>query len=719
MTELLLKYFRTKQKEVQSEKTYDTQCPFCSMQCKMQLIEQTVVTRKKYIAVGKENPTTKGRLCMKGMNAHQHALHQERITHPLLKKNGEFVRVSWEEALQFIKEQVVSIQQEDGHDAVGVYGSASITNEEAYLLGKFARVALKTRHIDYNGRLCMSAAATAANQTFGMDRGFTNALSEVPHARVIMLAGSNIAECQPTIMPYFEEAKENGAYIIVIDPRETATARIADLHLKVKPGTDAALANGMLKIIIEEGLIDESFIKQRTSGFEEIERYVTTLSLEEISGRTGVPIEQIRKAAVKFAREETGMLFTARGVEQQTDGTAAVSNLLNILISVGKIGKFACGYGAITGQGNGQGAREHGQKADQLPGYRSIENEEDRTYIADVWGISAEELPRKGVSAYEMIKKVHEGEITGLFLMCSNPVVSNPNANFVKAALKKLKFFAVIDLFISETARLADVILPASSYLEDEGTMTNVEGRVMLREASKPCPGEVRHDWKIICDIAGALGKGRFFSYESAEEIFNELRKASRGGIADYSGITYERLKKEGGILWPCPEQGHPGTARLFEAEFAHPDKKADMCVVPNEPAVKKDRPTEEYPLYLTTGRVMPHYLTGVQTRKSAALAARHFESFMEIHPKTAATYKIEDRVLVKIESKRGSIVVRSKWTEAIRPDTVFVPMHWGDSQNVNRLVAEDLDPTCQMPGFKVCSVRISPFYDKNVNKLS
>lgn len=240
-----------------------------------------------------------------------------------------------------------------------------------------------------------------------------------------MLAGSNIAECQPTIMPYFEEAKENGAYIIVIDPRETATARIADLHLKVKPGTDAALANDMLKIIIEEGLIDESFIKQRTSGFEEIERYVTTLSLEEISGRTGVPIEQIRKAAVKFAREETGMLFTARGVEQQTDGTAAVRNLLNILISVGKIGKFACGYGAITGQGNGQGAREHGQKADQLPGYRSIENEEDRAYIADVWGISAEELPRKGVSAYEMIKKVHEGEITGLFLMCSNPVVSN------------------------------------------------------------------------------------------------------------------------------------------------------------------------------------------------------------------------------------------------------------------------------------------------------
>ncbi|KMM62971.1 nitrite reductase [Bacillus glycinifermentans] len=719
MTELLLKYFRTKQKEVQSEKTYDTQCPFCSMQCKMQLIEQTIVTRKKYTAVGKDNPTTKGRLCMKGMNAHQHALHSERITHPLLKKNGEFVRVSWDEALRFIKERVMSIQVENGHDAVAVYGSASITNEEAYLLGKFARVALKTKHIDYNGRLCMSAAATAANQTFGMDRGFTNALTEIPKTRVIMLAGTNIAECQPTMMPYFEEAKENGAYIIVIDPRETATANIADLHLKLKPGTDAALANGMLKIIIEERLTDEAFIKQRAAGFEDVKRHVASLSLEEISEQTGVPIEQIRKAAVKFAKEDTGMLFTARGVEQQTDGTAAVRNLLNILISVGKIGKFACGYGAITGQGNGQGAREHGQKADQLPGYRSIENERDRAYIADVWGIAEEELPKKGVSAYEMIKKVHEGEITGMFLMCSNPAVSNPNAHFVKAALKKLKFFAVIDLFISETARLADVILPASSYLEDEGTMTNVEGRVTLREASRPCPGEARHDWKIICDIADALGKGRFFRYESAEEIFQELRKASRGGIADYSGITYKRLRKEGGILWPCPETEHPGTERLFETEFAHPDQKAKMCAVPNEPAVKKDRPTEEYPLYLTTGRVMPHYLTGVQTRRSASLAARHFESFVEIHPNTAAKYQIADRVLVKIESKRGRIIVRSKWSESIRPDTVFVPMHWADSQNVNSLIAEDLDPSCKMPGFKVCAVRISPLDDKIVNKLS
>ncbi|QFY80723.1 nitrite reductase [Bacillus subtilis] len=709
MTERLLRYFRDKQQDVQSEKTYDTQCPFCSMQCKMQLVEQTIVTRKKYTAIGINNPTTQGRLCMKGMNAHQHALNSSRITRPLLKKNGEFIPVSWEEALNYIKDQVTMIQAEHGHDAMAVYGSASITNEEAYLLGKFARVGLQTKYIDYNGRLCMSAAATAANQTFGADRGLTNPLSDIPHTRVIILAGTNIAECQPTIMPYFEKAKENGAYIIAIDPRETATTKIADLHLKIKPGTDAALANGLVKIIIDEQLINEDFIQSRTNGFEELKQHTDSLDLNDIAEQTCVPLADIRKAAVKFAKETSGMLFTARGIEQQTDGTAAVKGFLNMVLITGKIGKPYSGYGAITGQGNGQGAREHGQKADQLPGYRSIENEQHRAHVAKVWGIHQDDLPRKGVSAYEMMEKINDGDIKGLFLMCSNPAVSSPNANLVKKALSKLTFFVAIDLFISETAKYADVILPASSYLEDEGTMTNVEGRVTLREASRPCPGEAKHDWQIICDLAAALGKGRYFSYTSAEDIFNELREASRGGIADYSGISYGRLRREGGIHWPCPESDHPGIGRLFTESFAHPDQKAALSVIPNEPPVPKEKPTADYPLYLTTGRVMSHYLTGVQTRKSAALAARHFESFMEIHPQTAATYNIEDRVLVKIESPRGSITVRSKLSEHIRKDTVFVPIHWADAQNVNDLIGEALDPACKMPGFKVCAVRIRP----------
>jgi len=710
MTELLLKYFRTQQKAAPKEKRYDTQCPFCSMQCKMQLVEESIVSRKKYTVIGKDNPTSEGRLCIKGLNAHQHAMHHQRIKYPLKKVNGEFVQISWQEALNYIKENVNSIQKEHGKNAMAVYGSASITNEEAYLLGKFARVALQTKYIDYNGRLCMSAAATAANQTFGMDRGLTNSLAEIPYARVMILAGTNLAECQPTIVPYFEKAKENGAYIIAIDPRETATTKMADLHLKGRPGTDAALANGLLKVILEENLIDEAFLEKRVSGFSEVKEYIRTLDLTEIAELTGVPIEDIKKAGIKFGKEESGMILTARGIEQQTDGTAAVRNFLNILLATGKIGKPYSGYGAITGQGNGQGAREHGQKADQLPGYRSIENEEHRNFIANIWGIKEEELPRKGVSAFEMFEKIDEGEIKGMFLMCSNPVMSNPKANFVRRALEKLTFFVAVDMFISETAEMADIILPTSSYLEDEGTMTNLEGRVMLREASKPCPGSVKHDWQIICEIANVLGKGAYFSYEKAEDIFNELRKASKGGTADYSGITYERLRRERGILWPCPEEHHPGTVRLFEEKFATEDGKAKMAVVANKPVVLKESISREYPLYLTTGRVMSQYLTGVQTRKSASLSARNFESYLEIHPKTAQQYNISDSQLVTVESKRGKIVVRSKWSESIRPDTVFVPIHWSGTQNVNQLVGGELDPACRMPGFKVSAIKIQPF---------
>ncbi|SHM90403.1 assimilatory nitrate reductase catalytic subunit NasC [Gracilibacillus kekensis] len=708
MTELMLKYFRDKQQKVQSEKIYDTQCPYCSMQCKMQLIEQRVISRKKHKTVGKDNPTSEGRLCVKGMNAHQHALHTDRIKQPLRKVNGEFKPISWEEAYQLIVERYQEIKRIDGKDALSVYGSASITNEEAYLLGKFARVGLQTRHIDYNGRLCMASAATGANLTFGMDRGFTNTLGEIPHTRCIILAGTNIAECQPTIMPYFEKAKENGAYIIAIDPRETSTTNLADLHLKNKPGTDVALASGILKILIDLDLVDHKFIQQRTEHFEDVKKYIQSVNLDTIATDTGISLDDLYQTALVFGRESSGMIFTARGVEQQINGTDTVRSFLNLLLVTGKIGKKYSGYGAITGQGNGQGAREHGQKADQLPGYRSIEKEEDRKYIAKVWGIEEQTLPRKGVSAYEMFEKIIDGEITSMFVMCSNPIVSNPNANLIQKALKKLKFLVVVDLFLSETAKLADLVLPTTSYLEDEGTLTNVEGRVMLREASYPIQGEAKHDWEILCDIARLLGKGSFFNFKNAEEIFEELRIASKGGKADYSGITYDRIRKKQGILWPCTNCNTAGTERLFETNFAHENGKAKMAVIPISDT-KKPSINNEFPLYLTTGRVMSHYLTGEQTRKSPSLAARNFEAFLEIHPDTAELYGIKPDSLVRVTSKKGWIIVRSKWSTSIRRDTVFVPFHWTEKQNVNRLVDDTLDPYCRMPGFKMSTVRISP----------
>ncbi|MCW1836144.1 assimilatory nitrate reductase catalytic subunit NasC [Bacillus xiamenensis] len=710
MNQSFLQYAQQKSEQQERKRVFPSQCPFCSMQCKMQLVEQHVEGRTRYQTIGIHNPTTFGRICMKGQHAHQHALHRERLNHPLIKRNGQFVKATWQEALEEIKTRTEALQAAHGHDAISVYGSASITNEEAYLLGKFARVALKTKHIDYNGRLCMSSAATAANQTFGLDRGLTFPLRDIKDARVLILAGTNIAECQPTLMPYMEEAKKNGAFLIVIDPRKTATAQLADLHVSLKPGSDAALTNGILHIMLQEHLIDEEFIRKRTSGFQEMKQHITQMSLTDIVQQTGVPVEVLQKIARKFAQEKTGIILTARGIEQQIDGTAAVRNLLNILLATGKIGKPGCGYGAITGQGNGQGAREHGQKADQLPGYRDITNPLHRKEIAKIWNIDEKELPGKGVSAFEMFEKMQEGEIKALFLMCSNPVQSGPHASFIKKAIEQLSFFVAIDLFVSETAALADVILPTSSYLEDEGTMTNIEGRVTLREATYPLKHQRKHDWQIICDIAAVLGKGDYFSFSSAEDIFEELRAATKGGKADYSGITYERLRKEQGILWPCSHLEDPGTERLFEHEFSHPDKLAKFAVVAHGKKVAKEPVSQEYPLYLTTGRVMAHYQTGVQTRKSTSLVARQFEAYAELHPDTAKAYGLQHGELVTIRSTRGSVIIRCHLSDTIRKDTVFVPFHWSKHQSINQLIGEHLDPHSKMPGFKYCPVQLSAY---------
>lgn len=689
-----------------------SQCPFCSVQCKMQIetIQQEGEAEASIKVEGLMNKASEGRLCVKGMNAYQHATSKERITQPLMKKNGMFVQVTWEEAITAIGSQFTTVRKQHGADAVGVYGGGSLTNETAYLLGKFARVALQTRYIDYNGRFCMSAAASAGVKTFGVDRGLTNRLDEIPHSECIILAGTNIAECQPTLMPYFTKAKENGTSIIVIDPRRTGTAELADLHLKVKPGTDAILASGLLKAIVEIGGLNEPFIRDRTSGFEAIVDQLKSIELSEVAEATGIPEKDIRLAATLYSKANTGMIFTARGVEQHADGHIAVRNFLNLALATGKIGREGCGYGAVTGQGNGQGGREHGQKADQLPGYRLIENEQDREHIAKVWGIAAAELPRKGVSAYEMMELIHEGTLKSLFIMGSNPIVSNPNAGFVEEGIRNLDFLVVADMFMSETAKLAHIVLPVTSYLENEGTMTNLEGRVLLRRKAFPAPEGTLDDWHILCLLAEQLGKGDKFDFSSAEQIFEELRIASQGGIADYYGITYERLLKEEGVYWPCPSPEHPGTARLFEERFAHPDGRAVFAELIT--TITSEQTEEEFPIILTNGRFLPHYLTGVQTRRSPTLIAREVAAVLEIHPRTAQKYRIADGALVEVQSKRGSFIVRSRYTSAIREDTVFAPMHWGGLQNVNLSTNPLLDPNCKMPDFKACAVSIRAYAD-------
>ncbi|WP_046213164.1 molybdopterin oxidoreductase family protein [Paenibacillus wulumuqiensis] len=700
-----------------------TQCPFCSVQCKISLhrtesgimpappsAEMHSASRySSWQAEGVPNAASQGRICVKGMNAHQHAMNRERLMFPLVRRNGALVRATWEEAMERIGSHFQTAIRQQGADSIGVYGGGSLTNETAYLLGKFARIGLGTRYIDYNGRFCMSAAASAGSKVFGLDRGMTCRLEDIPLARCIILAGTNIAECQPTLLPYFNQARANGAKIIVIDPRRTSTAAIADLHLQIRPGTDAMLALAMLKILVQEGWIDEEFIQQRTGGYEDLTTLLDGIETEDVAQLCGIPAEQIRQAASWYGLAETGIIFTARGVEQHTDGHLAVRYLINLVLATGKIGRPGCGYGAVTGQGNGQGGREHGQKADQLPGYRSIENAADREYIASVWQVDPADIPGKGVSAYEMMELAACRDIRTLFVMGSNPVVSNPNIPLVRSALEGLNMLIVADMFLSETARMADVVLPVTSYLENTGTLTNLEGRVLLREAALPAPGEARDDWRILCDLADRLGRGRHFLFQTAEEIFEELRIASRGGLADYYGITYERLRREEGIYWPCPSPEHQGVPMMFTEQFAHADGRASFTATPHHAV--REQPSPVYPLILTNGRVLAHYLTGVQTRRSAALAARELENFVEVHPLTARQHHLQDGEWTEIQSAHGRFFVRCRISENIRPDTLFVPMHWGGTQNVNEATPPELDPYCKMPGFKLTAVTIRPVH--------
>lgn len=708
MNELLNDYHKQNTVNAAKENPITSICPFCSVQCSMSMDEiQSNSTSRLTVSGNKADPVTSGRLCIKGLHAHSHAVDERRLSSPMVRINGKLSGVSWETAMERFRIQIQGLQAQYGKDSIGVYGGGSLTNEECYLLGKFARVALQTKYIDYNGRFCMSAAAGASNLTFGVDRGFTNPLEEVPFAKCIILAGTNIAECQPTIMAYFRQARQNGCKIIVIDPRETATCSIADLHLKVKPGYDAALVNGMLKVLIEGGFADQDFIDRRTNGYAELVEHVKQVSLSEVAAMTGVPSQQIIEAATMYGEAHTGMVFTARGVEQHASGVANVRNFLNMVLLTGKIGKQGCGYGAITGQANGQGGREHGQKADQLPGYRLIENPEHRAYMAQVWGVNEEELPRKGLSAYEMMEAIDRNEIKGLIVLASNPIVSNPNSHLVEQALQKLEFLVVIDLFESETARLAHMVLPGSAYLEDEGTMTQLEGRVLVRRAVKALPGKAKLDWQIISEMAAALDKGGYFQYRNAEEIFNELRMASKGGKADYFGMTYTRLEAQHGMFWPCPEEGHNGTPRMFEHQFGHEDGRAQLA--PIEHQQPKEAVNKQYPYVLTTGRVLQHYLSGVQTRNTSELNDKYPEPLLEIHPDTAMDIGLVDGGYAHVASRRGSLRLKVDFSRKIRTDTVFVAFHWGDDGCINRLTNPALDPTSRMPEFKACAVQINP----------
>jgi assimilatory nitrate reductase catalytic subunit len=588
---------------------------------------------------------------------------------------------------------------------VGIFGGASLTNEKAYLVGKFARVALKTSNVDYNGRLCMVSAAAASKKVLGIDRS-ANPWSDIAKAAVILVAGSNIAECAPITTDYLWQARERGGKLIVLDPRLTPIARNADLFIPVRPGGDIGVFNGMLHLMIERGWIDRRFIAEHTTGFEQVEEAVRKYTPEYAAKIAGVPPEMIIKAAEIWGPAPTSFVLHARGIEHHTKGVDNCVAAIQLAVATGRIGREGCGYAMITGQGNGQGGREQGQKADQLPGCRDINNPEHRRYIAGVWGIDEKEMPSAGLSMPRMIEAAYEGRIKGLITICNNPVVSLPDANYVRAALEKLEFYVNIDFFLSETARYADIVLAGSLMEEDEGTTTSVEGRVIRHRKAVEPPADARADWRIICDLARRLGQGDKFNYASPRDIFEEIRVASKGGVADYSGMTWERLEENYGLFWPCPSPDHPGTPRLYEnGKFGHPDGKAHFLPIEWRPSA--EMPDDEYPIVLTTGRVVSQFLSGTQTRRIGALVDQYPQPRCEMHPRLAEKLGVADGDFVKVESRRGAVVVRAQVVKTIRPDTVFVPYHWPLDRSANNMTIRAYDPVSQIPEYKVSAVRV------------
>ncbi|MGC5022099.1 molybdopterin oxidoreductase family protein [Micromonospora sp. DT47] len=729
----------------------ETHCPYCALQCGMVLRD----TGDRVEVLPRQFPTNRGGLCQKGWTAADLLDHPDRLTTPLLRDRpgGELRPASWGEALDRIVTGIRTVQTGHGRDAVAVFGGGGLTNEKAYALGKFARVALRTRHIDYNGRWCMSSAAAAGIRAFGVDRGLPFPVADLARAETLLLVGANPAETMPPLMRHLADQRHAGGRLIVIDPRATATARQADLHLQPLPGTDLAVANALLHLAVTEGLVDREYVAARTTGFEEVRRTVAGYWPAEVERLSGVPVADLAETARALGTARSAIILTARGAEQHAKGVDTVTAFVNLALALGLPGRPGSGYGCLTGQGNGQGGREHGQKADQLPGYRKIDDPAARAHVAGVWGVDPDELPGPGVPAYRLLDSLGTpGGARALLVFGSNPVVSAPRAARVTERLRALDLLVVADFLRSETAELADVVLPVTQWAEEDGTMTNLEGRVLRRRALREPPPGVRSDLAILAELAARLdpsgpesAESRAIAPTAAEsaaarpatagpaaaepdaagpeatrpatagpadrfptdprEVFAELRRASAGGVADYAGVTWDRIDRDDGVFWPCPDPDGPDTPRLFADGFPTPDGRARFHPVSHRPAAEQI--CADYPLHFTTGRVLAQYQSGAQTRRVAALRRAAPGGFVELHPDLAARLDVAEGDELRVTSRRGELRAPARLSPAIRPDTVFAPFHWPGAARANSVTNDAVDPVSGMPEFKICAVRV------------
>jgi formate dehydrogenase alpha subunit len=640
----------------------------------------------------KTDPVSRGGLCIKGWNVHEFVNSSERLSKPLIKKEDQFSEVTWDKALQITADTLKKIRDESGPDSIAFLCSAKCTNEENYLLQKLARAVIGTHNVDHCARLCHAPTVAGLAAAFGSG-AMTNAIDEFEEAQCIFVIGSNTTESHPLIGSRIIKAKEKGAQLIVADPRKIHLAGYADIFVRQNLGTDVALLNGIMNVILKEGWHDHTFIEERTEGFEEFQKVVEEYTPEKVEKITGVQAKDIKRIAKAYACSESSTIVYAMGITQHVTGVDNVKSLANLAMLCGQIGRKSTGVNPLRGQNNVQGACDVGGLPDVYPGYQAVTDLQNAEKFGKAWNAK---LPTNiGLTLTEMLNAAVEGEIKAMFILGENPMVSDADIRHVREALKSLDFLVVQDIFMTETATLADVVLPGVSFAEKDGTFTNTERKVKrLRKAIEPI-GDSRQDWEIICDLSTRMGYK--MSYADPSQIMEEIGQVT----PSYGGIHYDRIEEDG-LHWPCPNREHPGTPYLHKDGFSRGLGlfHAVEYLPPGE------LPDEEYPYMLTTGRMYVHYHTGTMSRRSPSLHKEVEEGYVEINPQQAKELKISQGERIKICSRRGEIEIKADLTERVERDTIFIPFHFAESA-ANVLTNPALDPIAKIPEYKVCAVRI------------
>ena len=668
-----------------------TVCPYCGAGCGFFIaVEKEQATGIEYMP---DHPVSEGALCSKGNAALEILHHQERLTSPLKRKGDGWAEISWDEAIDLAARGLGDVIKRHGPERIALLASSKCSNEENYLIEKLARL-LGSPHVDNCARLCHAPSVVGLNRTLGA-AGMTNPIPDIESSKCIFVIGSNLAENHPVISRWIHRAKDAGAVVIVADPRETHTSWMADIFLQLAPGTDVALLNGMAHVIIKEDLLDEDYIAANTRGFEALRESVKDFTPEKAAEITGVPADDIVRAARAYAISPASTILYSMGITQHSTGTDNVQAVSNLALICGHLGRPGTGVMPLRGQNNVQGACDMGALAEFYPGYRRADDPETIELFSSAWG--AEGLPMgPGLTATEMIDAAASEEIRAMYIVGEDPANSDPCSRHVREALENLDFLVVQDIFMTATAQAADLVLPGAAWAEEEGSYTNTERRVQWSSKAIDPPGAALSDLVIICKVARSLGLD--FDYPDAASVLAEINRT----VPQYGGITRERLGRAG-LIWPCPTPDHPGTPILHSSGFKLAEGRASIMPVPYRPAAEDA--SWDYPFVLTTGRVAVHHNAGSMTRRSPSLIGREPDLYVEINAADAARLKVADGDEVLVATPRGETEAYARLTDVVKRGVVFMPFHF---PGTNVLTSEVTDPEARIPEFKVSACKIS-----------